>query len=187
MRLRLLLLGPPGVGKGTQAANVSIALRIVHISTGDMFRRHIAEGTPLGKRVSRILARGDLVHDALTVEMLTARIALSDAADGYILDGFPRTLPQARALDDVIGADALDAAVVLEAPVEVLVERMLARGRADDTEPSVRNRLDVYERDTAPLIGFYQGRHIALHVPGTGRIEAITDRILEALAGLPRA
>lgn len=185
--MRLLFLGPPGVGKGTQAANVSVALGLAHISTGDMFRRHIAEGTPLGRRVSRILARGDLVPDVLTVEMLTARIALPDAADGYILDGFPRTLRQARALDDAIGADALDAAVVLEAPVDVLVQRMLARGRADDTESSVRNRLEVYERETAPLIGLYQACHIAVRVPGTGRIEAITDRILEALAGLPRA
>lgn len=184
--MKLLFLGPPGVGKGTQAVNVASALHIAHVSTGDMFRRHMAEGTPLGERISRIVARGDLVPDTLTVEMLTARIALPDAADGYILDGFPRTLPQARALDEVMGEDTLDAVVVLEAPTDVLVERMLARGRTDDTEVSVRNRLAVYETETVPLIGFYRARDIVVRVPGTGEITAITDRLLGALAGLRR-
>lgn len=185
--MRLLFLGPPGVGKGTQAARVAEAEGIAHISTGDMFRHHISEGTPLGKQVKRILDRGDLVPDAVTVEMLMGRLVEADAADGYILDGFPRTLPQARALDEAIGEDALDGVVVLTAPADVLVERMLARGRADDTEISVRNRLVVYERETAPLIGFYQGRGIALPVPGTGAIEEITDRIIEVLSGPSRA
>ena len=182
--MRLLFLGPPGVGKGTQAARVAEAAGIAHISTGDMFRRHITEGTPLGKRVRRILDRGDLVPDAVTVEMLMDRLVLADAADGYILDGFPRTLPQARALDGAIGEDTLDAVVVLSAPAGVLVERMLARGRADDTEASVRNRLVVYERETAPLVDFYQERGIVRPVPGTGAIEEITDLILGVLAGL---
>ena len=185
--MRLLFLGPPGVGKGTQAARVAEASGIAHISTGDMFRHHISEGTPLGKQVRRILDRGDLVPDAVTVEMLTDRLVRADAADGYILDGFPRTLPQARALDEAIGEDTLDGVVVLTAPADVLVERMLARGRADDTETSVRNRLVVYERETAPLIGFYEERGIALPVRGTGAIEDITDRILEVLSGPSRA
>ena len=185
--MKLLFLGPPGVGKGTQAVKVAGVLGLAHISTGDMFRRHMAEGTPLGKRVSRIMARGDLVPDALTIEMLTVRLVQPDAADGHILDGFPRTLPQARALDEAIGVDALDAALVLEAPADVLVERMLARGRADDTEVSVRRRLAVYQTETAPLIGFYLARDIVVRVPGMGEIKAITDRILGALAGLPRA
>lgn len=185
--MRLLFLGPPGVGKGTQAANVSTASSIAHISTGDMFRRHISDGTPLGKRVGRIMDRGDLVPDRVTVEMLMGRLDRADAADGYILDGFPRTLPQARALDEAIGEDALDAVIVLTAPPDVLVERMLARGRADDTEASVRNRLAVYERETAPLVGFYRERGIVMPVRGTGAIEEITDRILEVLAGLSPA
>ena len=185
--MRLLFLGPPGVGKGTQAARVSTALGVAHISTGDMFRHHMSEGTPLGLRVKEIIARGDLVPDDLTTEMLLERLAQPGAANGYILDGFPRTLPQAGALDEAIGAAALDAAVVLEAPDEVLVGRMMARGRSDDTESSVRNRLVVYERETAPLIAFYHDRGIVVKVSGKGRIENITERIVGALAGLPRA
>ena len=187
MGLRLLFLGPPGVGKGTQATNVAAALGIAHISTGDMFRSHISEGTPLGKRVSRIMARGDLVPDAITIEMLMARIALPDAVNGYILDGFPRTVGQSRALDEAIGVDALDAAVVLEAPTDVLIERIMARGRVDDTEASASNRLRVYEAETAPLVAFYLDRGIVVRVTGTGEIGAITDRILGVLAGLSRA
>ena len=179
--MKLLFLGPPGAGKGTQAQNAAAALGIIHISTGDMFRRHMAYGTPLGEQVRRIIARGDLVPDSLTAEMLLDRISEPDAAAGYILDGFPRTLPQARALDEAIGAGALDSAVVLEASEAVLVERMLGRGRADDTEAAVRNRLDAYRRDTAPLIDFYQERGIAVRVPGEGAPAAITERILAVL------
>ena len=185
--MKLLFLGPPGVGKGTQASRVATALGIAHISTGDMFRHHMSEGTPLGRRVKEIIARGDLVPDSLTTDMLLDRLDHPDAADGYILDGFPRTLPQAAALDGAIGAATLDAAVVLEAPDDVLVERMMARGRSDDTEPSVRNRLAVYERETAPLIAFYRDRGIAVRVSGAGRIETITERIIGALADLRRA
>lgn len=179
--MKLLFLGPPGAGKGTQAQQVAAALGIVHISTGDMFRRHMADGTPLGERVRRIIARGDLVPDSLTAEMLLGRISEPDAAAGYILDGFPRTLPQARALDEAVGAGALDSAVVLEASEAVLVERMLGRGRDDDTEAAVRNRLEAYRRDTAPLIDFYQERGIAVRVPGEGAPPAITERILAVL------
>ena len=175
--MKLLFLGPPGAGKGTQAQKVAAAKGLTHISTGDMFRRHMAEGTPLGKRVKRIIARGGLVPDSLTVEMLTPRLD----ANGYILDGFPRTRPQALALDEAVGPEALDAAVVLEASEEVLVERMLARGRADDTEETVRNRLVTYEKETAPLIDFYQARGIVVRVPGEGEIATITRRILAAL------
>ena len=179
--MRLLFLGPPGVGKGTQAANVACALGIAHISTGDMFRRHIKAGTPLGARVGRLIADGELVPDDLTVEMLTARIELPDAGPGFILDGFPRTIAQARALDAAIGREALDSAVVLEAPVDVLVERMLSRGRADDTEATVRNRLAVYETETAPVVRLYQERDIVVRVSGVGKVRAITDQIVAGL------
>ena len=179
--MKLLFLGPPGAGKGTQAQNAAAALGVIHISTGDMFRRHMADGTPLGEMVRRIIDRGGLVPDSLTAEMLFARLSDPDAAAGYILDGFPRTLPQARALDEKIGSDALDAAVVLEASEQVLAARMRGRGRADDTEAAVRNRLAVYRRDTAPLIDFYQARGIAVRVSGEGDIAAITERILAAL------
>ena len=182
--MRLLFLGPPGAGKGTQATEVAAALGIAHISTGDMFRHHISEGTPLGRKVERIMERGDLVPDSVTVEMLLERLDLPDASDGFILDGFPRTLPQARSLDGAIGQHALDAAVVLEAPSHMLVERMLDRGRADDTEESVRNRLKVYEEETEPLVGLYLERGIVRRVSGTGEIAEITGRLLEALADL---
>ena len=185
--MRLLFLGPPGVGKGTQAARVADALGIAHISTGDMFRHHMSESTPLGRRVKEIVARGDLAPDSLTTEMLLDRLALPDAANGYILDGFPRTLPQAEALDAAVGRSSLDAAVVIEALDEVLVQRMLARGRSDDTEDSVRNRLVVYERETAPLITFYRSRGIVLQVSGVGSIGTITERIIEALSPLRRS
>lgn len=184
--MKLLFLGPPGVGKGTQAAAVSAALDVAHISTGDMFRHHMSQGTALGRRVEEIIGRGDLVPDSLTTEMLLDRLASPDATRGYILDGFPRTLPQAEALDAAIGEAALDASVVLEAPDEVLVERMMARGRSDDTESSVRNRLVVYRRETAPLIEFYRNRGIATAVSGAGKIETITDRIIQALAEIRR-
>ena len=170
------------MGKGTQATEVASALGIAHISTGDMFRHHISEGTPLGRKVERIMERGDLVPDSITVEMLLER--LEDASGGFILDGFPRTLPQARSLDGAIGQHALDAAVVLEAPSRMLVERMLDRGRADDTEESVRNRLKVYEEETEPLVGLYLERGIVRRVSGTGEIAEITGRLLEALADL---
>ncbi len=183
--MKTLFLGPPGVGKGTQAVRAASVLGTAHISTGEMFRRHMSEGTELGRRVKEIIERGDLVPDSLTTEMLLDRLALPDAVNGYILDGFPRTLPQAEALDAAIGGATLEAALVLEAPDEVLVERLLSRGRSDDTEPSVRNRLAVYNRETAPLVRFYRKRGILVRVDGVGEIEAITERIIEALARLP--
>ena len=182
--MRLLFLGAPGVGKGTQAERVGEVLGIPQISTGEMFRSHVGSRTPLGLRVEEILARGDLVPDALTVEMLLERLLDPDTGDGYILDGFPRNIAQVEALDGAIGDDALDAVVVLEAPDEVLTERILARGRADDTEGSVKNRLDVYERETAPLIDVYRRRGLVVRVDGIGKIEEITAKILTALAEL---
>ncbi|MDE0139471.1 MAG: adenylate kinase [bacterium] len=182
--MRILFLGAPGVGKGTQAERVGEALGIPHISTGEMFRRHVGSRTPLGLRVEEILARGDLVPDVLTVEMILERLREADTVRGYILDGFPRNLAQVHALDGAIGDYALDAVVVLEASDAVLTERVMARGRADDTEASVSNRLDVYERETAPLIHVYGQRELVVRVDGTGEIEEITAKILTALAAL---
>ena len=179
--MRILFLGPPGVGKGTQAERVSEALGVPHISTGDMFRHHMGSGTSLGRRIKEIVARGDLVPDGLTVEMLLERLGDPDTAGGYILDGFPRNLAQVDALDVAVGSEALDAVVLLEASDRVLRERMLARARPDDTEESVRNRLVVYRRETAPLIDVYASRGIIVRVDGIGGIGEITGKILAAL------
>ncbi|MYH55066.1 MAG: adenylate kinase [Acidimicrobiia bacterium] len=180
--MKILFLGPPGVGKGTQAVRVAEALEIPHISTGEMFREHMDSATSLGKQISRIVARGDLVPDSLTVAMLLERLGYPDTANGYILDGFPRNLSQAHALDEVIGETALDAVVVLQAEFDLLMERLLNRGRDDDTEESVSNRLVVYERETAPLVRFYEDRGITAGVNGVGSVEEITENILAALA-----
>ena len=181
--MRVLFLGPPGVGKGTQAERVSKALGVPHISTGDMFRHHMGSGTSLGLRIKEIVARGDLVPDGLTAEMLLERLGDPDTVGGYILDGFPRTVAQVEALDAAIGDQALGAVVLLEASDRVLTERMLARARPDDTEDSVRNRLVVYQRETAPLIDVYTSRGLIVRVDGIGEIKEITGKILAALAG----
>ncbi len=179
--MRLLFLGPPGAGKGTQAERVAERLGTAHVSTGAMFREHVANETPLGLKVKEIMATGDLVPDEITIAMLKERIAQPDAERGFILDGFPRTLPQAKALDAELGEDALDAVIVLDVPEDVLVERMLSRGRDDDTEEAIRNRLAVYRADTEPLIDFYAARGIAQRVSGVGDIDEITQRIMDAL------
>jgi adenylate kinase len=179
--VKLLFLGPPGAGKGTQAEAVAEAKGIAHVSTGAMFRQHVSDGTELGEEVKAIMDRGDLVPDSITIAMLEERIARPDAAGGYILDGFPRTSPQVEALDAAIGEDALDAVIVLEVPEDELTKRMLSRGRADDTEESVRNRLAVYRADTEPLIDLYTKRGIVSAVSGLGDIDEITERILSTL------
>jgi len=179
--MRLLFLGPPGAGKGTQAEAVAEANGIAHVSTGAMFRQHVSKGTALGEEVKAIMDRGDLVPDSITIAMLHERIGRPDAADGYILDGFPRTLPQVESLDAEIGRDALDAVIVLDVPEAELIRRMLSRGRADDTEESVRNRLAVYRADTEPLIDFYSRRGLVATVSGSGEVAEITGRIQEAL------
>ena len=181
--MKLLFLGPPGAGKGTQAERVADELGIAHVSTGAMFRQHVSEETELGVQVKQIMAAGDLVPDTVTIAMLHERIDQSDAAAGFILDGFPRTLPQAESLDAELGSDALDAVVSLEVDENELVDRMLSRGREDDTEETVKNRLEVYRADTEPLIEFYSRRGIVRSVSGMGAVDDITKRIMDVLAG----
>ena len=178
--MRLLFVGPPGAGKGTQAARVAGRLGIPHISTGDMFRHHVSTGTELGKLVDSIMKAGEYVPDEITVAMLRERLNEPDAADGYILDGFPRTEGQVAALDGLIGEDGLDTVVVLEVDEDALVERLLARGRADDTEETIRNRFKVYQEQTAPLLEIYGDRGLIKEVDGIGEVDEITDRILSA-------
>ena len=180
--MKLLFVGPPGAGKGTQAARVAHSLGIPHISTGDMFRDHVQRGTELGMRVDSIMKEGHYVPDEITIEMLGERIAESDASEGFILDGFPRTVGQVEALDGLIGRHGLDTVVVFDVDEDALVERLLARGRVDDTEETIRNRFKVYQEQTAPLLDIYNSRGIVTHIEGIGEVEEITDRILSALS-----
>ncbi len=179
--MRILFVGPPGAGKGTQAARVAERLGIPHISTGDMFRHHVSTGTELGRRVDSIMKAGEYVPDEITVEMLRERISQPDATEGYILDGFPRTEGQVSALDALIGADGLDKVVALEVDEDALVDRLLARGRADDTEDTIRTRFKVYQEQTAPLLDIYSERGIVVTIDGIGELEEVTGRILHAL------
>lgn len=183
--MRLLFVGQPGAGKGTQAAAVAERLGVPHISTGDMFRHHVSTGTELGRKVDAIMKAGDYVPDEITVSMLRERLAHPDAATGFILDGFPRTAAQVEALDRLIGADGLDYVVVLDVDEDTLVERLLARGRADDTEETVRNRFQIYQDQTAPLLDIYRGRGLVVIADGTGSMSEVTERILEALQAQP--
>ncbi len=179
--MRLLFLGPPGAGKGTQAERVAHRLGIPHISTGEMFRHHVSSGTDLGHRVKALMEAGEYVPDQITGQMLAGRLADSDCAHGFILDGFPRTLPQAELLDRLLEEIPLDRVVSLEVDSQVLLERMMARGRADDTPETIRRRLEVYETQTAPLLELYGRRGIVSTVEGAGRIHQISERIIAAL------
>ena len=178
--MRLLFVGPPGAGKGTQAERVAARLGIAHVSTGEMFRA-LDETTDLGRRVRAIMAAGEYVSDEIVIEMLEDRIGRPDAEAGYILDGFPRTTAQAEALDEHLGSNGLDGVVLLEAPETELVERMLGRGRSDDTEATILNRLHVYAEQTAPLLEMYGARGLVRPVDGVGSLDEITERILRVL------
>lgn len=188
MSARMVLLGPPGAGKGTQAARIGERLGIPAISTGDIFRAHVAGSTELGRRARAYMDRGEYVPDSVTNAMVADRLAEDDAASGFLLDGYPRTAAQVDALDDMLSerGEALDVVVEITADADVVVERLLGRaaeqGRADDTEPVIRRRLEVYAEATAPLAAIYEGRGLLLRVDGMGGIDEVTDRIMAALA-----
>jgi adenylate kinase len=173
--MRLLFVGPPGAGKGTQAALVAARLEIPHISTGEMFRYHVSAGTELGRQVESLMEAGGYVSDDVTVAMLAERLQKPDAADGFILDGFPRTANQVAALDGLLGSRGLDRVVLFEVKEDALVERMLSRGRADDSEETIRSRFRIYEEQTEPLLMIYEARD------GDGDIDLVTKRVLEAI------
>lgn len=178
---RLVLVGPPGAGKGTQATALSEKLGIPHISTGDLFRKNIAEETELGKQVKHMLDSGKLVPDEITNQMLVERLEQPDTEDGFLLDGFPRNIGQAELLAKVL-ADSdqkLDAVVQLEVEEDVVVRRLLVRGRSDDNEDVVRHRQHVYQSETAPLLDYY--RDLLVTVDGVGEVDEVTDRVLAAL------
>jgi len=185
--LNLILLGPPGAGKGTQAKTVAERFGIPAISTGDIFRRNVSQGTELGVEAKRYMDAGEYVPDSVTNAMVRDRIAEPDAAVGFLLDGYPRTLAQVEELDDMIAATghALDAVVVLTVDDEEIVQRLLQRaqieGRADDTEEVIRRRQEVYAEQTAPLIDVYRDRDLLVEVDGMGEVAEVTERIREAL------
>lgn len=179
--MRVLFIGPPGAGKGTQAARVAERLGLAHISTGEMFRQHVSEGTELGRKVDEIMRSGGYVPDEITVAMLRHRISQPDASHGFILDGFPRTVGQVEALDELLGEEGLDRVAVFEVQEDELVRRMLERGRPDDTEETIRTRFRVYSEQTAPLIDLYRQRGVVVYVDGLGEVDEVTERVLGAL------
>jgi adenylate kinase len=185
---RLLLIGPPGAGKGTQAAILAQTYSIPAISTGDMFRANVKNETPLGLEVKAIMERGEYVPDSLTNAIVADRLNESDAAAGFLLDGYPRTTDQVTELDRMLseGGKALDAVVLITADTDEVVARLLKRaqieGRADDTEEVIRHRMSVYEEQTAPLINTYSARDLVVTVDGLGAVEEVTARIVAALA-----
>lgn len=185
---RLLLIGPPGAGKGTQAAVLAKTYSIPAISTGDIFRANVKNETELGLEVKAIMARGEYVPDSLTNAIVADRLREADANGGFLLDGYPRTLDQVKELDRILSEDgtALDAVVLITADTEVVVSRLLKRaeieGRADDTEEVIRHRMAVYEEQTAPLISTYSARDLVVEVDGLGAVEEVTARIVSALA-----
>ncbi len=187
MTINIILLGPPGAGKGTQARTLVEERGLVQLSTGDMLRDARSSGTPLGQRVSQLIEAGKLVPDDLTNEIVADRLKHDDAESGFLLDGYPRTVDQVHALDRVLEADArvLNAVVLLEVDTDVVVERLLNRaqveGRADDTEEVIRHRQDVYAEQTAPLIELYRTRGVLVTVDGLGEVDDITERIFSAL------
>ena len=179
--MRLVLVGPPGAGKGTQAEVLSRKLGVPHISTGDLFRSHISNQTELGLEVQSILDEGALVPDSITNEMVRKRLAESDAADGFLLDGFPRNVAQADTLGEFLAVDghSLDAVLEFRVDEDVVVERLLARGRTDDKEEVIRHRQQVYRNETAPLLSYYAEKVIS--IDAVGEIDEISERALTAL------
>jgi adenylate kinase len=181
--MRLILLGAPGSGKGTQAALLAEELGIPAISTGEMLRQAVAAGTPLGKQVRQVMSSGNLVDDATMGEVVKERLANEDAKNGFILDGYPRTVAQADLLAEILAAmdSDLDGVLHLKVPEAVLVERILGRQRADDTEDVIRQRLAVYKRQTQPLVEYYEQRRKLMAIDGDRLVEEVAGALLEAL------
>jgi adenylate kinase len=188
MRRRLLLLGPPGAGKGTQALRLRERLGVPQVSTGDMLRAAVAAGSAIGKQARGYMERGELVPDQVVIGVAEERLRQADVRDGFILDGFPRTAPQARALDRLLARMqmALERVVSLEVEEDLLVERLLRRaqleGRSDDTPAAIRKRMRVYGEQTRPLIDYYRGRSILKQVDGKGSVDEVAKRIEEVVA-----
>jgi adenylate kinase len=184
---RLLIVGPPGAGKGTQAERIAAALKIPAISTGDIFRANVSQQTELGVLAKSYMDKGEYVPDQVTNDMVRSRLAEADAQSGFLLDGYPRTLDQVEALDHILSdaGTGLDAVLVLEVGLEEVVGRLVQRGkdqgRSDDTEETIRRRIEVYEEQTSPLVEVYTSRGLVHTVDGSASIDEVTTALLKEL------
>lgn len=176
---RLIFLGPPGAGKGTQAQLLSELYSIPHVSTGDILRSAVNEQSPLGKKAKGYMDRGELVPDNLIIDLIRERLGRADTKDGWMLDGFPRNVSQAAFLDKLLEElnSSIDLVLYLEVPDEVLIQRLLARGRKDDNETTIRRRLEVYHQDTVPLVEYYKERGILQTIDGNRKMEEVTNSL----------
>jgi adenylate kinase len=188
MSQRIVLLGAPGAGKGTQAAILKERLAVPHVSTGDMLRAAVAAGTPVGLKAKAVMEAGKLVSDEIVIGIARERLAEPDCKQGFLLDGFPRTLAQAGALDEMLAGlgTPLDGCLALTVDTEEVVQRLLKRaeieGRADDNEASIRERMRAYDAQTAPLLDYYRKQGLLVEVSGMGQVDEVSKRIEEALA-----
>ena len=187
---RMLIIGPPGSGKGTQAERISARLGVVAISTGDIFRAHVKGGTPLGVEATTYMDAGDFVPDSVTNEMVRSRLSQDDAGNGFLLDGYPRTVAQVDYLDGILaaGEQELDVVLQLTADDGELVSRLLGRaretGRSDDNESVIRHRLDLYHQQTEAVVARYAASGILVQVDGIGAIDDVTDRVLGCIGNV---
>lgn len=185
---RILIVGPPGAGKGTQSARITEAYGIPAIATGDIFRANIKNQTELGQQVKAIIDAGDFVPDSLTNDIVADRLLEADAAEGFLLDGYPRTIDQLGFLDNLLAerGAALDAVILLVVDLDELVSRLLKRahqdGRTDDNEDTIRHRQELYARETAPLIAVYKERGLVVEIDALGQVDEVSARIADALA-----
>jgi len=185
---RILIVGPPGAGKGTQSARITSAYGIPAIATGDIFRANIKNETELGQQVKAIIDAGDFVPDSLTNDIVADRLLEADAAEGFLLDGYPRTIDQLGFLDGLLAEQgtALDAVILLVVDLDELVSRLLKRahqdGRTDDNEHTIRHRQELYARETAPLIAVYKERGLVVEIDALGEVDQVSARIADALA-----
>jgi len=181
MKKRLLFLGPPGAGKGTQASLLCNKCSLLHLSTGDLLREEVSSGTDLGRKISDIIDKGELVNDSLVLSIVEKKLTLK--IQGWLLDGFPRNLNQAKALKDVLDkmSQPIESVVLIDIKDEILVKRLLGRGRKDDNENVIRHRLNVYREQTSPLIDHYSQQGLLKIIQGDADIEIVSSRINEAL------